>query len=64
MPEALPLAGKVAIITGAAGGIGAATTALFASQGAAVLATDVTEPEVRGGGDSVKFLHHDASAMA
>lgn len=37
------LAGKVAVVTGAASGIGAATTALFAAEGATVLALDVAE---------------------
>ncbi len=36
-----PLAGKVAIITGAAGGIGAATSRLFAARGAQVALADV-----------------------
>src|SRR5437867_6315278 len=40
------LDGKVAIITGAASGIGRATAALFAAEGAGVVAADVDE---RGG---------------
>src|SRR3989442_3190708 len=40
------LDGKVAIITGAASGIGRATAALFAAEGARVVAADVDE---RGG---------------
>lgn len=38
------LAGKNAIITGAAGGIGLETSILFAKEGASVLMTDVSEP--------------------
>lgn len=39
------LEGKVAIVTGAASGIGKATAALFAKEGARVIAADVNEPE-------------------
>jgi len=38
------LAGKNAIITGAAGGIGLETTVLFAREGASVLMADISEP--------------------
>ena len=37
------LAGKVAIVTGAASGIGKATVELFRSEGAVVVGTDVSE---------------------
>ena len=37
------LAGKVAIVTGAASGIGKATVALFRAEGASVVGADVTE---------------------
>ncbi|HKY94257.1 MAG TPA: SDR family oxidoreductase [Kiloniellales bacterium] len=40
------LAGKVALITGAAGGIGRAMVALFRSEGAEVVATDVVAPKL------------------
>jgi len=39
------LAGKVAIVTGAASGIGRASAALFAAEGATVIAADVTAAE-------------------
>jgi NAD(P)-dependent dehydrogenase (short-subunit alcohol dehydrogenase family) len=37
------MTGKVALITGAGGGIGRATARLFAERGAQVVATDVSE---------------------
>ena len=40
-PELSKLSGKVAVITGAASGIGLAATKLFAKEGASVLAIDV-----------------------
>jgi NAD(P)-dependent dehydrogenase (short-subunit alcohol dehydrogenase family) len=40
------LAGKVCVITGAAGGIGTATTAVFEREGAHVVGVDVLEHEV------------------
>jgi len=65
------LAGKVAIVTGAGSGIGAATARLFAAQGASVAATDVnvaaltqTLDRIKAdGGDAVSF-HHDVSAQS
>jgi len=41
------LAGKVAIVTGAAGGIGRAIALRFAAEGAAVVPSDVKEPDIR-----------------
>ena len=38
------LDGKIAIITGASTGIGAATVRLFVAEGAKVLAADIKEP--------------------
>jgi NAD(P)-dependent dehydrogenase (short-subunit alcohol dehydrogenase family) len=42
------LDGKVAVVTGAASGIGAATARLLSGQGASVVAVDVDEDGVRG----------------
>jgi NAD(P)-dependent dehydrogenase (short-subunit alcohol dehydrogenase family) len=42
------LAGKTAIVTGAASGIGFATAALFVAEGASVIAADLGMPELEG----------------
>lgn len=48
------LDGKVAIVTGAAGGIGAAAAALFVREGASVMLVDRTEDEVRRAAESLE----------
>jgi 3alpha(or 20beta)-hydroxysteroid dehydrogenase len=59
------LAGKVAIVTGAARGMGAATARLFAAEGAQVVLADVLDSAgqavAREIGDSAWFQHHDVS---
>jgi 3alpha(or 20beta)-hydroxysteroid dehydrogenase len=59
------LAGKVAIITGAARGMGAATARLFAAEGARVTIADVLDSEgdavARDIGEMALFQHHDVS---
>lgn len=65
------LDGKVAVITGAASGIGQATARLLASEGAAVLVADVDEAGGRetvelitSAGGSATFLRTDVSKAA
>ncbi|GHG29645.1 glucose 1-dehydrogenase [Streptomyces filamentosus] len=62
------LTGKVALVTGAARGIGAAQARLFAALGARVVLTDVLEEEgrlaARELGDSARFVRHDVTDEA
>lgn len=63
------LDGKVAIVTGAAGGIGAAAAALFAREGAKVMMVDRDEARLAEaaraiGGDAVSYVAADVSDAA
>ena len=63
------ISGKVAVITGAASGLGSAIASLFATEGASVIATDINEKDgevvvkaiVSNGGDAV-FLRQDVAS--
>jgi len=57
------LDGKVALVTGAAGGMGHAIADLFASEGARVVATDVQDPQPPYG-DGVRFVQLDVTDEA
>src|SRR5690606_18296767 len=58
--------GKVAIITGAARGQGAATARLFSEAGATVYLTDVddTEGDAAAKAANGTYLHHDVASAA
>jgi NAD(P)-dependent dehydrogenase (short-subunit alcohol dehydrogenase family) len=63
------LAGKVAVITGAASGMGEATARLFAEEGAAVLIADVQDEkgaavaaQIEDAGGRAAYVHADVSA--
>lgn len=61
------LASKVAVITGAASGIGLATTELFLAEGASVIAADVQDDVGRvleqRHGDRLRFVHCDVTRL-
>jgi NAD(P)-dependent dehydrogenase (short-subunit alcohol dehydrogenase family) len=65
------LAGKVAIVTGAARGMGAAHVRALAREGATVAATDIVDEfgaslaeELRSEGSIVDYHHHDVTSQA
>src|SRR5262249_32542561 len=65
------LEGKVAVITGAAGGMGKVAAELFASEGARVLVADVLDEQgeataagIREGGGEAAYVHADVSRAA
>ena len=61
------LSGKIAVITGAAGGMGLATARLFHAEGAKVVMTDlqgIPDDMVQSMGQEAIFLNHDVTAPA
>jgi 3alpha(or 20beta)-hydroxysteroid dehydrogenase len=55
------LRGKVALVTGAAGGIGHAVSTLFAKEGATVFASDLLPPK-KAHADGVEVMAHDVTS--
>jgi NAD(P)-dependent dehydrogenase (short-subunit alcohol dehydrogenase family) len=60
------LTGRVALVTGAAGGIGSATAVRLAAEGAAVLLTDIADAQsivdgITSSGGRAVFLRHDVT---
>ncbi len=53
LPPAPPLAGRIALITGAAGGIGRACAARLLTEGACVVLADIDEPALAAAGDEL-----------
>lgn len=65
------LKNKIAIVTGAAGGMGAVEAKLFAQEGASVLATDVQEDKLKAWvevakreGLTIDWIKHDVTSRA
>ena len=63
------VAGKVAIITGGASGIGRASAIRLAEEGAVVVVTDIQDDpgrdvaaEIESAGGTGEFLHHDVTS--
>jgi NAD(P)-dependent dehydrogenase (short-subunit alcohol dehydrogenase family) len=62
--QRLPLAGKAAIVTGAASGVGLATASLFARQGAAVLLCDRAGKAGTRATDAITDMGYEARFLA
>ena len=59
----MTFAGQVALVTGAAAGIGRATAQAFAEQGLKVVLADIDEAGIREGADSIRAAGGDAIAV-
>ena len=57
------LQGKVAIVTGAAGGIGSAISRAFAAEGAAVVGVDIDQNGLQATGETVRAAKARAATL-
>ncbi|MEL6523402.1 MAG: bifunctional rhamnulose-1-phosphate aldolase/short-chain dehydrogenase [Pseudomonadota bacterium] len=64
LPKPKPLAGRVALVTGAAGGIGQATCARLAAEGAAIVATDIDADRLQATVAALAQSHGRDNAVA
>jgi len=65
MPKPKPLSGKIALITGSAGGIGKAIAKKFAEEGACIMINDINEERMKGAvGEFQKQFGKDMVASA
>jgi FlaA1/EpsC-like NDP-sugar epimerase len=64
MPKPKPLTGRVALVTGSAGGIGKAIARLFADEGACVIINDNDKPGwIRQGRNLTSYLVRTGSSL-
>jgi rhamnulose-1-phosphate aldolase/alcohol dehydrogenase len=62
MPKPKPLTGKIALVTGSAGGIGKAIARKFAEEGACIVVSDNDPQRLQSGSDDFKSFGRDAFA--
>jgi rhamnulose-1-phosphate aldolase/alcohol dehydrogenase len=64
MPKAKPLSGRIALVTGSAGGIGKAIAKKFAAEGACVIINDINEERLQAATDEFQKLFGKDNAAA
>jgi rhamnulose-1-phosphate aldolase/alcohol dehydrogenase len=64
MPRPKPLSGKVALITGSAGGIGKAIAKKFADEGACIILNDIDQKRLNGADEEFKRLYGKDTASS
>ncbi len=64
MPKPKSLSGRIALVTGSAGGIGKAIAKKFAEEGACVIINDINEERLQGATDEFKRMFGNDNAAA